>query len=155
MLAGPVLSQATEPEIVVTSGRTTEDLVAQVSADLGRQLFHASRSARREMGDGIAVVRFACGKDGKPGRIALYRQSGNADIDRAAVGAVERLSSFHPPPDGIAEGQLFQANIVFADSRREHDRLRRQLAREEAERFASSPAERAVLVFASGAPSKS
>lgn len=149
VLAGPVLSQG-NPEIVVTSGRSTADLVAAVSADLDRQLFRVARGQRQELDDGIAVVRFECASDGTPDKVALIRRSGDADTDKVAIEAVERLASLHPLPAGVSDRQLFQANIIFADTWRQRDKLSRQLAREESARIASSGEERAVFAINAG-----
>ena len=144
LLATPLASQ----EIIV-SPVSAARFVADVQSDLDRQL-QRSQPAWDRAQTGVTSVRFTAGEDGRADNIVTYRRSGSSSLDRAARRAVSRLTSLAPLPMGASEGQLIQANIVYAKSERHADRLTRQLAREEAQRIASSPEERAVLALTIG-----
>lgn len=131
-LAVPASSQ----DLVVTSQRTVEALVADASRDLDRQLARSVRGQRFDGAQGLAIVRFECSEDGKPQEMSLVRKSGSRSIDTAALQAVGRLSTLHPLPQSIARGQLFQANVIVADSQYRLEELQRTLARDESARLA-------------------
>lgn len=144
--AGTITATSTAAQEIVVSPRATEAFVHAVSADLDEQLERIRFGPRWEP-SGIAQVRFRAGEDGRAYAIATYRKSGDSRFDRAALRAVEGLSSLSPLPYDAAKGQLIQANIVMARSDTEFERLSKKLAREEAARIASSKAEKAVLAL--------
>lgn len=145
-LAVPVQSQ----EIVVTSERSVDKFVEEVSSDLTRKLGRAYISPRTNP-SGFAIVRFECGANGKPENITLYRGSRDREVNRIAQRAVGRLGSLHPLPGDLRDGQLLQANIVIANSEDGYARLAEQLRRSEEARMASAPGSRPVLAFTAGA----
>ncbi|MBX7539438.1 energy transducer TonB [Qipengyuania sphaerica] len=149
VLAGPVFSQ----NIVVTPATSHEAFVTKVSDDLNRQLNRRGGIDRNVNGDGIAIVRFERDASGDPANVRMMRKSGRTSLDRIALKSVRRLSSLDVVPSGVTAEQTYQANIIFATSHASKDDLERQLAREEAARIASSPAERHVFAFGS-APSR-
>jgi hypothetical protein len=67
---------------------------------------------------------------------------------------VRSLRTLDDVPASLADDQVYQANIVFADNRRSKDELFQQLAEEEAARLASSPAERRILALGAVASGK-
>ncbi|WP_369026239.1 TonB family protein [Qipengyuania sp. RANM35] len=141
VLAVPIASQ----EIVV-SPRSDTTFVEEVSQDLEARLA-ATRIDPRWDAKGIVQVRFQAGGDGRPTNIAMYRSSGNSQLDRAARRAVSGLTSLDPMPVGSSDDQVIQANILVASSDAQMARLTRKLARDEAARIARSPRERAVLAL--------
>lgn len=143
MLAQPVLSQT----IVVTPEVSHQEFVERVSRDLDRQLLAASRYRNAPSGEAISIVRFTRDNDGRASNVKLYRASRKHGFDRIAMRAVSRLRSLDNLPDGVGPDQLYQANIIFADTAWEAYDLRQQLAAEEAARIASSPSEKKVFAF--------
>ncbi|MBX7458543.1 energy transducer TonB [Qipengyuania sp. 1NDH17] len=142
MLAEPLSSQS----IVVTPENARAQFVERVSQDLDHQLLRASRWGD-DYGEGIAVVRFTRGADGEPENVRLYRKTGTYGLDRTAVRAVNRLDSIKTVPAGIADDQVYQANIIFANNDRSLVRLSDKLDAEEAARLAMGGNERRVLAF--------
>lgn len=145
LLAEPVLSQ----NIVVTPDTQNREFVETVSRDLDRQLSVAARLGDAPNGEGISIVRFTRDNDGDAANVKLYRASGKRGFDRIAMKAVSRLRSLDSAPPSVDRDQMYQANIIFAENRWGADRLRQQLAAEEAARLASGPSERMVLAFGS------
>lgn len=145
LLAEPVLSQ----NIVVTPDTQHREFVETVSRDLDRQLSVAARLGDAPNGEGISIVRFTRDNDGDAANVKLYRASGKRGFDRIAMKAVSRLRSLDSAPPSVDRDQMYQANIIFAENRWGADRLRQQLAAEEAARLASGPSERMVLAFGS------
>ncbi len=150
LVAATVLPSASAGarEIVVSPSRTETVFVRDVSRELDRQL-QRDRSPLRQASKGYAIVRFRCSVDGLPEAISIYRSSGDRQVDRIALRAVERLRSLHPLPDGAASGQLIQANVAVAGTERALAMVQRRLARDEAQRLASAPVESNVIVLGS------
>lgn len=144
LLATPLASQ----EIIV-SPSSHAVFVNTVQADLDRQL-QKTRFASPWGNTGATSVRFTAGMDGRPDDVRTYRKSGSPHVDRAARRAVSRLTSLSPLPRGAKNGQVIQANIIFAGSEKQAERLQRRMERQEADRIASSPAEREVLALTVG-----
>ena len=155
-LAAPAWSQSDNsdptnpvPMVITAANRPT---VAQWSQKLGRQLdrrlVYPQTSPPWEIAEGTVLVRFACGDDGKPAAVKLFRCSGNRKIDQAALNAVSRMNTMHPMPARIAHNVGFQANIIFAVDQESLDRQSNALRRDEALRLASNPdRERAIVVL--------
>lgn len=61
------------------------------------------------------VVQFDIAADGRASGVILERTSGNQEVDRAALAAVQRTSPFDPLPRGVARGQRF--HVLFSLSR--------------------------------------
>lgn len=145
-LVAPVQSQ----DIVVTSERSLDRFVEDVSANLDSELERAHIPLRSDP-NGYAIVRFECGADGKPRNVTLFRRARDADVNRMARQAVGRLSSLHPLPRDLRDGQVIQANVVIARSEDHYQRLAAELSRSEAKRIASSESERRVVALRAGA----
>lgn len=92
------------------------------------------------------MVRFQRGADGRPADVKLYRKSGQRSVDRRALVAVARLGRSNPLPAIGAPDQIFQANIVLANSHQAFADLSSQLAKLEQARLAD-PRERTVFAF--------
>lgn len=144
-LAQPLLSQ----NIVVTPQISQQEFVEKVSRDLNRQLKAASRVETVPNGEGISIVRFTRDSQGDAANVKIYRASGKGGFDRIAMRAVKRLRSLDTLPAGAGSGQVYQANIIFAETWWDAEDLKQQLAAEEATRLASSPSERQVFAFGS------
>lgn len=143
--ASPALSGPRE--IVVSS----DSAIAEVSQDLARQLDLTARQMRETHGDGYAIVRFERGEDGRPENVTFYRRSGSSSVDRLARTAVRRLGGGDGLPDTGVANQMYQANIVLANSEESARDLTVALLRAEKQRLASSAAERTVLALSAGA----
>ena len=147
-LAGALLvttAPATSQGIVVSAETAAVD---RVSRDLDRNLLRAEGFRRQPTGEGLAMVRFYRGADGLPADVTLYRGSGRRDVDRIALRAVSRLGRAVPLPDAGGDGQIFQANIILANSHRAHAALASEMVRLEQARLAD-PRERSVFAFGS------
>ena len=141
MLAEPVSSQS----IVVTPEVSHQTFVEKVSEDLDRQLERAARW-NEPYGNGIAIVRFTRDAQGEPDDVQIYRKSGKYGLDRIAVRAVKGLETLDRVPAGTMDDQVYQANIIFATTDRNHARLADQLGAEEAARLAQGN-DRNVFAF--------
>lgn len=145
MLAQPALSQ----NIIVTPEVSHQEFVEKVSRDLNLQLETASRVQTVPSGGGISIVRFTRDSEGDAADVKIYRASGKAGFDQIAMRAVKRLHSLDSVPAGVGSAQIYQANIIFAETRWDAEDLEEQLAAEEVTRIASSPSEREVFAFGS------
>ena len=160
-LAAPAWSQsdnsvplAPEPSapvtMVITAANrpTTAQWSHKLGQELDRRIVYPQSSLPWQTAEGTVLVRFACGDDGKPASVALFRSSGNRLIDRAALNAVTRMATMHPMPARIAHDAGFQANIIFAVDQQSLDRQATALRRDEALRIARNPdRERAIVVL--------
>ncbi|WP_370031664.1 energy transducer TonB family protein [Qipengyuania mesophila] len=134
---------ATSQEIVVSADAAALDLV---SRDLDRNLLRAEWPRASTTGEGLVMVRFHRGADGRPEEVTLYRASGRHDVDRLALRAVAALGRSAPLPAFGGAGQVYQANVILANSGQAHASLQGQLTRLEQARLAD-PRERSVLAF--------
>lgn len=153
-LSAAVLAVPASSQIVVTPTAQVDQMVERVSRDLDRQLDRSADFRGVTTGNGIIIVRFERDAAGSPQNIRYYRKSGDSRLDRVAVHAVRSLRTLDDVPASLADDQVYQANIVFADNRRSKDELFQQLAEEEAARIASSPAERRILALGAVASGK-
>lgn len=145
-LAGALLvtsAPATSQDIVVSAESAA---VEQISRDLDRNLIAADRPLRQATGEGIAMVRFQRGADGRPVNVEMYHRSGSSSVDRLARRAVSGLGRSTPLPALGGRSQIFQANVIVANSEREFENLSDKLAKIEKTRL-SDPRERAVFAF--------
>ncbi len=139
--------QAQDDDIVVTSARSVERFVQDVSHDLDRELNRRNRTNYQLSGTGIVQISFECGPDGKPTNVAYYRKDDNADVNRLARRAVSKIRSMHPLPRGITDDQTFLANIIMADDPVQFEQLSGELYRSEKTRIAASNGSRKVFAF--------
>lgn len=144
-LAQPLLSQ----NIIVTPQISHQEFVEKVSQDLNRQLRAAAQMDTVPDGEGISIVRFTRDSEGDAANVKIYRASGKGGFDRIAKRAVNRLRSLDSLPAGAGSDQVYQANVIFAETWWDAEDLEQQLAAEEATRLASSPTERQVFAFGS------
>ena len=104
-------------EIEATSRPAAAALVssyqAQVHAHLQR--FRIYPEAARSRGiTGVAVVRFALGRNGQVLSVSLVRGSGASILDEAALAMVRRASPFPPFPAGLSRARMdFAAPMRF------------------------------------------
>jgi len=148
-LAGAMLAisvPATSQDIVVSADTAAAEAV---SRDLDRKLATADSPRPQQLGEGVAIVRFERGADGLPANVEIYRRSGNFAVDRLARRAVSRLGRSAPLPETGIAGQIYQANIIVANSVKSHSELADELAKMEQIRLAN-PRERSVFAFAAG-----
>lgn len=120
----------------------------QVSRELSGHLRYPRAFGAAVQESGFVTVRFRCGEDGQPVDVAVARRSSSSGLNRAALLAVSRLRSLHPLPEGLARGQAFQANVVFATSQASLERQIALLRQAETARLAAgNKAEREVLAL--------
>lgn len=145
-LAGALLVTgvpATSQDIVVSAEGAA---VEEISRELDRNLLAADWPRGQTTGEGVAMVRFQRGADGRPVDVEMYRPSGNSSVDRLARQAVTRLGRSAPLPALGGRGQIYQANIIVAKSKHGFENLATKLAKIEKARL-SDPRERAVFAF--------
>ena len=122
-IAVPAPSIAGQPGAVVVTATTAEwsgavsrELESRLAALVDPPLQH------RRVPTGVVSVRFRTDENGAPTGIEIARTSGSAALDGIGKRAVARLATLPPLPAGLSGGQVFEANIVVAADRREHDR---------------------------------
>lgn len=142
----PTGIHAQQDGIVVSSGRSVDNFVEDVSRDLDRQLNRFDVTSPRQQETGLAQVLFECGPDGKPTNIRLYKKSGFWTGLKARR-VVSKIRSLHPLPQGVTHDQLYMANIIIADSPREFEKLSEELKQLEQQRIASSKGDRKIFAF--------
>ena len=143
----PASANTAQADIIVSPSGAMQQWRADIGRDLGRNLMLAERWAKYNPDSGIVQVRFTLDADGRPSGMTTYRSSSSVATDRAARWAVRRLSSFDDAPVGFARGQVFQANIIFAESPGEFDRFEQKLAYLERARLAGGAGERGVIAL--------
>ncbi|WP_196793197.1 energy transducer TonB family protein [Erythrobacter litoralis] len=143
----PAIAGSAQEDIVVSPSGAMQEWRADVGRDLGRNLVLAERWAKHNPDSGIVQVRFTLDADGRPSDMTTYRSSGSVATDRAARWAVRRLSQFDEAPTQFAAGQVFQANIIFAENTAQHDKLEQKLAYLERTRLARGGGERGVIAL--------
>lgn len=143
-------TQAQNPDIVVSSSRSIEKFVEDISQDLSENLEWSNPLRSDLQGTGVAQVLFQCGADGKPVNITMYRKAGSQKVNWLAKRAVSRIDVLHPLPNGVSEDQLYLANIIIADSPVQYAQLSRKLNKREAQRLASPNGRGNILAFTSG-----
>jgi|GEM_PF-1652944 len=116
-----------------TSEETT--YAAQVARQLDRNLARYNFPLRTRS-VGVVRVRFTTNEHGEAENLTLVGNSRNSQLDRAALWAIGRMHDISPDFDGSVADRPIQANIVFADTERQAERMARQLARDEAARMA-------------------
>ncbi len=147
VLAVPLAPLASAAPGIVVTGRPMDVFTRDVTRDLQTQIARTHLPYRFDR-SGMVSVRFHATPTGGTRDLTIYRSSGTNVLDRTAQRAVLRLSSLAPLPSGIRENNVFQANIVFANSEREGDRLQRRFQQLEAERLRTAGTQgRAVLTF--------
>lgn len=142
----PFASLSAQPPDIVVTAPSTE--IAQwstrISRDLDQNMAFPNRVPGREIGSGIVRVQFRAGESGEPTQIAVRKSSGSRQLDAAGVRAVSRVSTLYPLPNGIANGQMYEAALLFATDQQAHDRQMAMLKAEAARRnhwLAKHPAE--------------
>jgi periplasmic protein TonB len=146
LAVSPTGIHAQEDGIVVSSGRSVDDFVNDVSRDLDRELNRIDISSPRHLENGVAQVLFECGPDGKPINVRLYKKSGFWTGLKARR-VVSKIRSLHPLPQGVSHDQLYLANIIIADSPREFEELSEELEQLEKQRIASAKDGRKIFAF--------
>lgn len=143
----PALAKSAQDEIVVSPSTAMESWRADVSRDLGRKLELAERWANYNPDTGIVQVRFTLDANGRPTDMVTHLSSGSVQTDRAAMWAVRRLGTLADAPARVSSGSTFQANIIFAETSVQKERLAEKLAWIERKRLASAPDEANVVAL--------
>jgi hypothetical protein len=117
---------------IEVSGSTA---AAEWSDQVGRQLNGALRFPHvfRPWEAPEGTVTFSRGADGRPRDIALFEQTGNRRLVRAAIDAVARLDAI-PPLPGAA--RVVRANLIYAATEESLERQSAALRQKEAVRIA-------------------
>jgi TonB family protein len=103
----------------------------RVQSELDTNIHYPRAMAGRTPDHGIVRVKFNCSESGRPDKVTLAKSSGSPQLDRAALQAVGRISSLHPLPQDFADGQAYQAMIMFYSG--SDDDYRRRLQKMSAE----------------------
>ena len=135
-------------DIVVQSNAAMKEWKEDVTHDLNRALARSSVARKMTPNASIVQVTFEIGEDGKPTNIELYNDEGNYSARKTAVYAVSRLRDLDTVPVSGDRSELqFLANIIFADSRADEERLAARLEASEQERIASTGVERTYIAL--------
>ncbi|MHA7820879.1 MAG: energy transducer TonB [Erythrobacter sp.] len=137
-LATPAVAGEKHEDIVVTSRADLKAWQADATTRLNRALERFPRQHNSNPSSGIVRLTFEMGADGKPTNIKTVSNSTNWVSVRAARYAVRRLGDISDVPVTNVDDARFLANIIFANSFAEHDKLARELERAETARIASS-----------------
>lgn len=132
----PASSRSDPINPIVIEGPARAGLVywkQSVVRELDRNLAYPRSYPGWDMPEGTVAVQFICGEDGKPASVELSRSSGNRALDRAALRAVERISTLHPLPAEISDGAALRANVIFATDHVSLARQEKGLRKEEAQ----------------------
>lgn len=146
MLAWPASSMAGDDEIVVAAQPGMSAWVDKVSDDLSATFERSRLPSMNAIVSDYAQVQFTCDENGQPTQIALVRKSRSGWIDRAALRSVRSLKTMHPLPMNVREGQLYQADFIFAENERAYDRLTDAVNESHERRLASG--DRTVIALA-------
>lgn len=133
VVAGPVMARQPAPEtpITVTAGQESiAHWASRVGRDLNDNLVYPHMLGVSGDNEGIVRVAFRCSDGGTPSDVHIYKSSGHHELDRAAMRAVNKLSTLHQRPDGISAGMPMQAWIVMALSEDSQKRMLASLNRE-------------------------
>ncbi|MFA7587754.1 MAG: TonB family protein [Novosphingobium sp.] len=136
-----------ENVVVATPNRSLQAWQGTVSRELSANLRYPRPLGLASNDSDFVTVRFRCGDDGQPVDLTIAHKSRHGQFNGAAMRAVSRLGSLHPLPAGVALGQTFQANLVFAVDKESLDHQFARLRQSEAARMASSGAERQVIAL--------
>ena len=136
-LAAQDRSQDEDNTIFVQPTSEEAEYAAQVGQQLDRNLarYNIPFGARST---GVVRVRFTASENGEAENLRLVGNSRSTHLDRAALWAVRRLTDITPDFTGSADGREIQANIIFADTERQVERMTRRVMREEAARMAEA-----------------
>ncbi|WP_340588527.1 energy transducer TonB [Erythrobacter alti] len=134
-LSAPLAAQDQDSSILVQPSSETTEYVARVAEQLDQNLARAHIPFRSH-DNGVVRVRFTANGAGEAEDVEIVGRSRSRDLDRAALWAVNRLSDISPDFAGHSEGQLIQANIIFANTERQAERIARRVAREDAAQMA-------------------
>ncbi len=135
-MAAIVPAMADDEPILVHSQAAFAQWQADVTNSLDRRLVSAERSSRLTPESGIVQLRFTLDENGKPQGIRTVTSSGDWSTDRVAISAVRGLNQLDEAPVANVQGQTFQANIIFAKSEAQRDKLAAKLATMETARLA-------------------
>lgn len=114
----------------------------RVEQALDQQIAYPRFVAAQDL-SGTVRVKFNCSESGRPAKVGVDKSSGSGVLDRAAVQAVQRIVSLHPPPTGMRPDQKYVAVVMFGTSD-DQDWRRAQLkmrtaAREQSSWFKDAP----------------
>lgn len=94
--------------------------VERIEVQLNENLDRAAHPVRDA--SGVVTLKFNCSENGKAANVAIAKSSGNRQIDRAAIRAVNMVESFHPLPRGLGHGQPIMAVLSYDTSTSKHER---------------------------------
>ncbi|HSM53733.1 MAG TPA: energy transducer TonB [Erythrobacter sp.] len=136
-----------DEQIVVHSQAEMEQWKADVTRNLDRRLELAQRQMNATPRSGIVQLRFTLDENGRAENFQTLTSSGDRSTDMVATRAVRRVDNLDEAPIANADGQTFQANIIFANDFGEHDKLKAKLAKMESARLARNESEGKVVSF--------
>ena len=125
--------------VVIAPPRSLQNWQASVSRDLSAHMQYPRFFGPMVTDSDFVVVRFQCGSDGRPSDMSLTRKSRNSRFNSAALRAVSAIRTLHPLPEGMAEGLVIQANLVFATNEQELAWQYARLRQSERTRMAALP----------------
>jgi protein TonB len=100
-----------QPAQPALSAGQRQSLMSQWGAQIMARI---ERSRPRVQGSGQVVLALQITRDGRLAGVSVARSSGNADLDRAALSAVQRAGRFPAAPQGLTEASYgFSLPIRF------------------------------------------
>lgn len=136
-----------DEQIVVQSQAEMDQWQADVTRNLDRRLEVVQEQANVTPKSGIVQLRFTLDANGRAENIQTLTSSGDRSTDMVAKRAVRWLGNLDDAPIANAEGQTFQANIIFAQDFREYGSLEAKLAKMENARLARNDGDSKVVSF--------
>lgn len=145
----PGIAGAKQPDAITVNGgeQSLQQWSGRVSRSLNDHLVYPVPFGPADYPEGAVRVAFHCSEDGSPAGLSIVQSSRSNLLDRAAVNAVQRISTLHPLPDGIGHDRTMEAWVFFASDQPTIDRMKKgferqasQMARQErasGERIAS------------------
>ena len=130
LIVAPVLAQARAPASADAAPGKPVTLAAwsqRIGRELDKRVYWPHMPFGQVENGDVVQVKFNCTDSGRPGEVAILKNSGNRWLDRAALAAVQHVSTLHPLADGISHQQRYVATLLFATDYDEYDRQVRLL----------------------------
>lgn len=97
----------------------------RVAQSLDEHLSYPVPVGRADLPEGAVRVSFHCSDSGMPAGASIVQSSHSSDLDRAALYAVEHISTLHPLPEGIGHDRSMEAWVFFASDETAINRMKK------------------------------
>lgn len=110
---GYFVADARAENVAAHQAVTLQQWTQRIEGEMGRNLRYPHMVGGR-VRDGLVEVSFVAGEDGRPTSVAVTQTSGSAQLDAAAKRAISRIATLQPLPNGVGQGQVYKAQMIFA-----------------------------------------